>query len=234
MSKNNENNIHGGHRDRMRNRFMRVGLDGFDEHEILEFVLFHALPRKDTNAISHSLISRFGSLNAVLDAPESELLRVDGMGKNCVTLIKFLKQFREMDLTSIKDRAPLDTSDRAGKYIMPLFTDFSTESVFVIALDEKLRPICHLKAAEGGLDSAVVSPTRIVRYLVACGASNAILAHNHPHGVAVPSVSDVKATDILKNALDSVAIKLVDHMIFVEGDYTSFRDSGANIYTVIE
>lgn len=234
MAKDKDKNIHKGHRNRMRNRFLKVGLDGFDEHEILEFILFHALSRVDTNALSHQLISRFGSLDAVFKAPINELESVNGIGPNCAVLIKFFAQLREKDISSIKSKTPLDTSEHTDAYVRPLFTDMSVENVFVVALDEKLRPICNLKVAEGGFDNVVVSPAKIARFLLASGAANAILAHNHPHGVAVPSVSDVRATNIIKRALDSVEIKLVDHVIVVKDDFTSFRDSGPNLYTTVD
>lgn len=230
----NKQNIHDGHRDRMRNRFLKVGLEGFDEHEILEFILFHSIARIDTNALAHKLITEFGSLSSVLNAPIEQLQKVKGIGKNSAVLINFIRELTKSDLSSLNCAEPLNNGDKAGEYAMSLFTDFSVESVFIISLDEKFRPICTMKLSEGGLDKAIVSTQSMARFLLSSGAWGAIIAHNHPRGLAVPSVADLRATTSIKTVLDTIGIKLIDHIIVVSDDFTSLRDSGDRLYTTFD
>lgn len=233
-SSQNKKNVHAGHRDRMRNRYLKVGIDGFGEHEMLEFILFHSIAQIDTNELAHALISRFGSLDGVLNASVEQLTQVKGIGKNSAVLIKFISDLKKTDLSSITKVQVLDTSEKIDKYVRPLFTDFSFETVYAIALDKSLHPICNIKLSEGGVDMSLVSPAKLARSLINCGAEAVILAHNHPTGFAVPSVADVRATSAIRRALDSLAIKLIDHIIVIKDDSISFRDSGNNLYTTFE
>ena len=116
---------------------------------------------------------------------------------------------------------------------MPYFSDLSIENVIVIALDSTIRPISAKVLSEGNSFSAKISPAKVARFLIANNAYGVIIAHNHPSGLAVPSIADIRATSTLKKALDAVDIKFLDHLIVVKDDFISIRDSGDNIYTTM-
>lgn len=226
-------NLHAGHRQRVRKRFLDTGLSGFEEHEILELILFYCIPRADTNEIAHRLIYRFGSIKNVLNAPVSELKTVEEIGENAAVFIKLLGAIIKEDFSARENCDALSSSERIGKFIMPYFSDLSIENVIVVALDAALKPISAKVLSEGSSFSAKIAPAKVARFLITNGAHGAIIAHNHPSGLAVPSIADIRATTTLKKALDAVDIKLVDHLIVVKDDFVSIRDSGDNIYTTM-
>lgn len=222
--------LHKKHRERMRKRFLEVGFDGFEDHEILELLLFYSIPRINTNETAHRLIYKFGSIKNILNAPISELKSVEGIGENSVVFLKVLDALLKEDLMARKNDDALTTSERVGAFIMPHFSDLSVENFVVIALDSALKPIAVKNFGDGSSKSVNVAPAKIVKFLINCDAYGAIVAHNHPGGLAVPSIADIRSTGSLKTVLNSIGIKLIDHLIMVSDDFVSVRDSGDNIY----
>ncbi len=228
-----ELNLHKEHRERVRRRFLEVGLDGFADHEILEFLLFYARPRVNTNELSHLLLRRFDNIQNIIDAPVSELESIAGIGESSAVFFKLLGALLKENLYTSKKQNSLDTSEKINEYILPHFTNMSVESVVVVAVDAARRPIIAKALAEGNDSTASLTPAKIARFLIENKAYGAIIAHNHPSGLAVPSMADIRSTDLIKRALNSVGIKLIDHLIVVKDDFISIRDSGSNIYTTI-
>lgn len=226
--------LHKEHRMRVRKRFLEVGFDGFMDHEILELLLFYCIPRVNTNDTAHKLIHRFGSIKKVLAAPISELKTVDGVGQQTAVFLKVLNALLNEDLSTDKKPDALNSSEKIFKYVLPYFADMATERIVVIALDAALRPITAQTLAEGDNCTASLTPARIARFLIPTDAYGAVIAHNHPSGLAVPSLADLRSTSDLRRALDVVGVKLLDHLIVVENDYISISDSGNNIYTTID
>ena len=227
-------NIHKGHRERTRKKYLRAGLDAFSEHEILEFLLFYCFAQQDTNELAHSLISAFGSVKGVLCASVDDLCQIKGMGEKSALLIKFIGDLIQRERSGIDERPILDTTDKIGKFVLPFFDGMSSEMVLAVALDQKLRVTRTIKILEGSLDTVTLPIAKVARTLVSSSAAAVIIAHNHPAGVAIPSVTDIRTTKSLKNALEGVGIQFVDHIIVAEGDYVSMRDSGGRIYSIAE
>ena len=135
--------IHEGHRQRLKDRFRREGLDNFDELYVLELLLFYCIPRKDTNPIAHKLLDHFGSLTAVLEASPEELEKVEGINTSASTFLSLITQVgRYYQVRRAEPGDILRTSDQCGNYLMPYFFGRDTETVFMLCLDAKCKVIC--------------------------------------------------------------------------------------------
>ena len=219
--------IHDGHRDRMKKRFNEHGLENFDEVNVLELLLFYALPRGDTNPVAHKLLERFGSLSAVLDAPIEELTKVEGVGENAATLLRLMHQLSRRYMVSKSAFVDiLDTVEAIGNYIVPKFYGEKDEVVYIINLDAKLKVINSRCIARGQAERVGFSARKAVEAALAANASAAILAHNHTSGIALPSREDKESTARLAEALGAVDIALLDHIIVADDDFVSLAESG--------
>ncbi|MCI7097140.1 MAG: DNA repair protein RadC [Clostridiales bacterium] len=217
---------HDGHRERLRERFRKEGLANFQEHEVLELFLFYCLPRKDTNELGHALIKRFGSLANVLETPAEELAKLPGMGINAATFLTLIAQLERYYLMHKNDEKILASLDDCGKYLENCFRNQRNETVMLLCLDAKCKVISCNEVGQGSVNSAAVPIRRVVEMALGVNASSAILAHNHPSGLAIPSGEDIQTTRRLALALDAVEIQLVDHIIVADSDYVSLRQSG--------
>lgn len=219
--------IHDGHRQRKREQFIRHGLDAFADHEVLELLLYYAIPRQDTNTIAHALITRFGSLEKVLAAPAEELEKIPGIGRNAAVLLCLVPEVvRRARLSSAAGETVLDTSERIGTYFVELFTAQSREVMYQLCLDAKGRLLCCCKLSEGDASSVGLNLRRLVENALRSGAVLVALAHNHPSGLPFPSPEDRAATIQARDALDTMGIRLVDHIIVADDDFISMRQSG--------
>ena len=229
-----EKNIHAGHRERMRKKYLNAGFKAFSDHEVLEFLLYYCNAQGNTNGVAHELINQFGSLGAVFNAPISELVKVKGIGERSAYLIKFVSDLMSAEMDEFDNREGFLTSDDMGDYMMHFYQGVGVETTFVMALDQDKKLIQVIKISEGSFDSVAISIPRIARQLVSCGAASAAIFHNHPRGSAIPSINDVHTTRKLQTALESVGIEFLDHIIVSnrDNDYVSMRDSGGRLYTV--
>lgn len=219
--------IHAGHRERLKKQFRENGLGGFTDYQILELLLFYATPRKDTNPIAHALLDQFGSLAQVLDAPVEELEKVKGISGHSALLLHLVT---EIGRAYLVDRAQnvqcLRNLDECGAYLVPFFYGLKTETVMLLCLDAKCKVLGCKTVGEGGINSASVSPRRVVETALSLGATTVVLAHNHPSGVAVPSAEDIQTTRRIALALNAVEIGLADHIVVADEDYVSMVQSG--------
>jgi len=220
-------NLHDGHRARLKSRFRTHGLDNFDEHTVLELLLFYALPQRDVNPLAHELLNRFGRLANVFDASEEELRSVPGIGENAATLIMLIPQLSRrylMSRTSFDDI--LDSTQKAGNYLLPRFHGERDEVVYVLAMDAKCSVLGCKLLFRGSVNSTHVNVRKIVEYALSAGATNLILAHNHTSGIALPSREDMETTQRVRDALASVDVTLTDHIIVADDDFVSLADNG--------
>ena len=218
---------HDGHRQRLRQRFLRAGLDDFHEINILELILFYAIPRVDTNPIAHRLLDRFGSLAGVLDAPAEELVKVEGIGENAALLLTLFPQVsRKYCIQRASPGRILSSTDKCGEYLVPYFFGERHEVVYLLCLDAKCKVLDCRMLFRGGVNSAGVSVRKIVETALACNATSVVLAHNHTSGIALPSAEDEATTLTLRRALDAVGILLADHIIVADDDFVSMADNG--------
>ena len=219
--------IHDGHREKMRQRFLKSGLDAFADHEALELLLYYAIPRRDTSPIAHALMERYGSLSAVLAAPVEDLKKVEGVGESAAILLKLAPQlYRKAKMSDAEQETILSSVERVGAYLLERFAGEKNEVVYQLCLDRKGKLLVCKKLGEGGVASADLDIRRLVENALLTGASSVVLAHNHPSGVALPSRDDYAATDRAKTALAVVGVALTDHIIVADGDFVSMADSG--------
>ena len=220
-------NIHEGHRKRMKERFIKSGLDDFAPHNVLELLLFYSIPRGDTNPVAHRLIDTFGSLSGVFDATPEELAKVDGVGENSAILISMIPQIARKYLEDKADTANIvgGCSD-IGAFLLPKFVGRTNEALMMVSIDNKNKIISCSVVAEGTVDSAKVSRRKIMEEAIKVKATRVILAHNHPCGVAVPSSEDVVMTKEIGRLFAQVGIELVDNIIVANDDYVSMAASG--------
>ena len=220
-------NPHEGHRKRLRERFLSEGLDGFAEHNVLELLLFYALPQGDTNELAHQLIDRFGSLAGVLDASPTDLCQVGHVGMYTASLLSLMPSlFRRYKLSGISRDDCLNTTEKAGEYLLPLFTGLKNEVVYLVCLDAKCKPLCCRMLFEGTVNVAQINTRKTVELALTFNASSVILAHNHLSGVALPSAEDEATTLHVQTALEAVGVKLADHIIVADEDFVSLAQSG--------
>jgi len=219
--------IHDGHREKMRQRFLKSGLDGFAEHEALELLLYYAIPRKDTNPIAHVLIERYGSLSAVLAAPVEDLKRVEGIGESAAVLLKIVPQLvQKAYLMEAEKETILKDVSRIGAYLLNRFWGEKNEVIYQLCLDRKGKLLACKRLNEGGVAGAEMDIRRVVENAILTHASEVVLAHNHPSGVALPSPDDLAATLRAKQALETMDVTLLDHIIVADGDFVSLAQSG--------
>ena len=213
---------HEGHRDRMKKRFLRLGLSSFDDHNVLELLLFYAVPRQDTNALAHRLLDTFGSLDKVFSALPEELMSVTGVGENAAALIRLVPEVTKRCVI-VRESAERILADRAsiGRYLVPRFMNQRTEVVMLLCLDAKMRVLDCRQIGSGGLNSASFSIRDIVQHCLLRNARYAVLAHNHISGVAIASSEDIYSTREVKRALDLVGVKLLEHFIVTGEDYAA-------------
>ncbi len=218
--------IHTGHRQRLKDRFRREGLDNFDELYVLELLLFYCIPQKDTNPIAHRLLDHFGSLTAVLEASPAELEKVEGIGENAATFLTLITEVgRYYQVKRQRQGQILGTIDQCGRYLEPFFFGREVETVFLLCMDAKSKVLCCKKVGEGSVNSANVPIRRIVEIALGVNATSVVLAHNHPGGLALPSAEDIQTTYRVAAALEAVEILLADHIIVANDDYVSLVQS---------
>ena len=219
--------IHDGHRQRLKERFLSQGLDGFTDIQVLELLLFYAIPRRDTNPIAHELLKKFGSVRQVLEAPVEELTKVSGIGENAALLLKLVTETGRYYLVNRSIQCTiLPTIEECAKYMVPFFFGRRVETVFLLCLDAKCKVLCCKEVGEGSVNSAGVPIRRVVEMALKANAPSVILAHNHPSGIALPSVEDVVTTHRVAAALRTVDVILVDHIVVAEDDFVSMVHSG--------
>ena len=219
--------LHGGHRDRLKKRFLQQGLDGFTDIQALELLLFYSIPRQDTNPIAHKLLQHFGSLSQVLEAPAEELMQVGGIKEHSAVLLNLINQMGRFYLVDKAQRERvLPTIEDCAQYLQPYFYGRMNETVFLLCLDAKCKALCCKEVGEGSVNSAGISVRRIVETALREGATTVVLAHNHPSGIAIPSPEDIQTTRRVAAALQSVEIHLADHIVVADDDYVSMVQSG--------
>ena len=218
---------HEGHRGRLKKRFLEEGIDGFQEHEVIELLLFYALPYQNTNGIAHRLMEEFGSLAGVVDAPFEQLTKVSGVGDHAATLLKLVAGLsRRYGVSRTAGEHIITTPEDAGSYLLPWFLGRTSEMAILLCLDAKGKVLGIERISEGGINATILDVRKVVSAAIKFSASAVVLAHNHTSGVAVPSREDVEVTKKVRTALQALDVVLLDHLVIAEGDFVSMAESG--------
>ncbi len=217
-----------GHRNRLRQKLAKHGLDGFLPHEVLELLLTYAIPRKDTKPIAWALLKRFGSLAAVLDADEKQLCEVDGIGPHAAQFLCLLRQvLKSYALCQVKEAPVLNSPQQVLAYCKASLSTRRVECLEVLCLSIRGTLISTQIIATGALNKVMITPRQIIEHAIKANAWSVILVHNHPSGNVSPSNEDINLTLDVIQAAKLFNLRVNDHIIIGKGGgYFSFRANG--------
>ena len=220
-------NIHTGHRERMRKRFIEQGnADGFEDHEMLEMLLYYAVKRSDTNALAHKMIDSFGSFHALLDASVPEIMESCGVSEATAFLVSLMPYIaRRYGGSANGQKSRIGSKNDAFDIIQPMITDHASEQFFVVCLDEGYNVIKLKRLAQGTATSTEVRLEAIISMVIKHKAAYAIIAHNHPGHTYGPSGDDIAATEKIKSAFAIINVVLLDHIIICGDKCFSFAQN---------
>jgi DNA repair protein RadC len=218
---------HAGHRERLRDRFLKTGAEALADHELVELLLFSALPRIDTKPIAKALIARFGSYEEVLAAPPEQLGKIKFMGEGAVTLVKAVEAAAiRLARKQVQKQPVLSSWSALLDYCKAAIARAPIEQFRLLLLDRKNRLIEDAVMAEGTVDHTPVYPREIVKRALGAGASAIILVHNHPSGDPTPSRADIEMTKAIAAAAKPLGVAVHDHLVIGRAGHASFKELG--------
>ena len=211
-------NLHSGHRKRVKDRFLRDGLDGFNDINAVEMLLFYGIPRRDTNETAHLLLKRFKSIKGIFAAEIGDLMRVEGVGQEAALYIHFIgEMFRRAELTPRNSGKLVESDEDALAIMFPYFRNRVTECVYLMMLDRRRRFIDCVEIERGDSVSVQFKIDKIINLVVNSSSEQVYLAHNHTTGERRASMADIRTTHRLERMLGSVGVSLLEHFIITEG-----------------
>ncbi len=214
--------LHDGHRNRMREKFMKTGFDNMEDHEILEMMLFYCIPRKDTNETAHILLNSLGTLVDVFEAP-TDSLESYGLSHNAAVYIKMITAFcRKYYIDKTKNKSFNLHGGNIQERIYPQFIGINDhERLVMLLVDTHGRELYSGVVSDGSLSNLTADIKKMQELSLKYHAWGAIIAHNHPSGLPVPSKSDIEMTRLLKEKLSAINVQLLDHFIVCGQDCVS-------------
>ncbi|MFB3887106.1 MAG: RadC family protein [Thermodesulfobacteriota bacterium] len=229
MDQKNEKPFYHGHRQRLRDRFLKDGFKGFAPHEIVEILLTLAIPRRDVKKAAHKLMDRFGSVKGVLDAPVSELKEVLRQSQVAPVALKIIRETADLYLQQkAEEQVSLSTPEALHDFWRSRIGSLTYETFQVAYLDSGYRLLKDGidTLEEGTIDRAAVYPRRVMDAALRRNAAALVFAHNHPNGNINPSERDKVLTRALILAAETLQIKVIDHVIVSNDMVLSFRKEG--------
>lgn len=215
------------HRSRLRDRFLSGGADALPDYEMLELVLFRAIPRRDVKPLARALLERFGDFNGVLSAPQSRLQEVSGVGPAVVTELKIVEAAaHRLARSKVLQKQVLSSWDALLDYCQTAMAHGDIEQFRILFLDRKNVLIADEAQARGTVDHVPVYPREVVKRALELNASALILVHNHPSGDPTPSHADIDMTAQIQQAAEVMGITLHDHLVIGRSRELSFRAEG--------
>lgn len=209
-----ENIDNSGHRDRLRERFLKAGSDAFSDHELLELMLFGVILRRDVKPIAKALLARFGSLNNLIGAPIAEIMQVKGIGESAAIHIKSLHAILlRAGQQELENKPIMNSWSALLSYLKLSLANETREQFRVLFLNNKLKLISDEMMGDGTIDHAPVYPREIARRALELAAASIILVHNHPSGDPKPSGNDISMTRKIIQSLQSIEVEVHDHII---------------------
>ncbi|UCC38376.1 MAG: DNA repair protein RadC [Candidatus Aminicenantes bacterium] len=216
-----------GHRQRLREKFLKGGLKGFLDYEVIELLLTLGTPRKDCKKMARKALKKFQSLRGVLEAPIDELQEIKGIGPRNIIGLRLIQEVSRRFLKERMMKGPYcHSSEEVFDYLYHALRDLKREKFKVLFLDAKNKILEEKTVFEGTVDSSAVYPREIMKEALRCNSSSLIFVHNHPSGDHEPSVSDREITKELVFAANVMQLKVLDHIIIGNNCYFSFADEG--------
>lgn len=218
---------HAGHRDRLRERFAKSGAEGLHDYEMLELVLFRAIPRRDVKPLAKDLLARFGSFAEVISAPTDRLVEVPGVSDRVALELKIVQSAAvKLAQGKVMDRPAISSWTALLDYCQASMGYFDKEIFRILFLDRKNKLIADEIQQEGTIDHTPVYPREVMKRALELGASAIILVHNHPSGDPTPSKSDIEMTQRIIDAGKAVSVAVHDHLVIGKGRHVSFKSLG--------
>jgi len=221
-----ETNCHGGHRERLKKRFLTDGIEHMEKHEILEMMLFFSIPRRDTNPLAHELLAKFGSISTLLDAP-IDILRQNGLSESTIAYLKMIPELCRLYMEEKKENHNTNlTLTSIAEIVQSKFIGRTEEAVLLMLLDSARKSLFCEIVNHGSVSGCEIYSRKMLEIAIANKATYAIIAHNHPSGSLLPSKEDILTTRKLSKAFFTVRIELLDHIIVSDEGYFSFQETG--------
>lgn len=219
-----KDSLNAGHRERLRERFLKGGADGLHDYELLELLLFRAIPRRDVKPIAKMLLQRFGSFAEVIAAAPARLKEIDYVGDSVVAELKIVEAAALLlARQSMRKRLELGSFSQVLDYCRGAMAFLETEEFRILFLDKKNGLIADEVQGRGTVDHTPVYPREVIRRALELNASAIILVHNHPSGDSTPSTADVTMTETIADLARSLGVKLHDHLIIGRNGHCSMR-----------
>lgn len=223
-----DKNLHAGHRERMREKVQKMGIENLPQHEILEFLLYPFIPLKDTNVIAHELIDKAGgSLNKVFNLPYSVLMSVKNMTRNAALFLSSMPQIiRLYELQKLGEKPMLDTITHSVNYFRTLLCDLNEEKMYLAIVNARGKLVDKCEIGISNSQECTLNVKNFINRTANAGANNIFIAHNHPSGDSSPSMADYDFTRWLVSLCEIMGLKLIDHIIVTADGYYSFNEHG--------
>lgn len=216
---------HGGHRKRLKSRFLKSGLRDFEDHNVLELLLFYAVPYKDTNELAHKIINHFGSIERAFEADFDELCTIDGVGENIATLLKLVPEISKYYLDLKHERRDKYTSVKEiATFLQHKYALEDREIFSILCLDSQGGYLGFEMMQSGTTNMTEVSVVKAIEAAIRHKASCVVIAHNHPGGGLNPSGDDILTTRRLCDAFGTVGIEVKDHIIVTNNGFVSLAN----------
>ncbi len=223
-------NVHDGHRERMRQRFLTTKEEGFQPHELLEMLLYYTIPRRNTNELAHEILNKFNNDFAELMDASPEMLAENGINESTIVLLKLIPAFMRVYFSNINEEKVFDNIDDLKELFAHYFVGLDHEVIYLACFHNNFTLAKIDKVFEGSISDVNADIRKIVDILVRANCSIVVLAHNHPHGSATPSSNDIAFTQNLNRSLEGINVILADHLIYGRYGVVSLRESFDNIF----
>ncbi len=206
--------VHEGHRQRLRDRFVKEGLNGFAAHEVLELLLCYAIPQRNVNPLAHELLEHFGSLHGVFEATPEQLQEVDGIGPYAAAFLHLMVPLgRRIEISRMDQKPRLQNRGEAQAYCVNLLSGLRHEHFYLLALDARMQLLGAVVIGKGSISEVPAYPRLAVEAAIKYNAHSVIFCHNHPGGSIEPSDADLQATSRLIEVMSGIDVLVMDHII---------------------
>ncbi|MBQ4557314.1 MAG: RadC family protein [Clostridia bacterium] len=225
-----DKNLHGGHRARLKARYLAEGLDGFEKHNILEMLLFYSIPQRDTNPIAHELLNKFGTIKGVFEASFDELCTVDGVSEHTATMIKFIADLWGEVAGEVDTSVRYDSLNKIAKLMIKRYLGISVETVFLVLFDNSWHIIDIVKLCEGSVNQVRMDTRKLIEITLRKNASMVLLTHNHPNGDAIPSNEDMITTQEVAHIFKTIHVDFLEHLLIAGNKYEPLLSKTESVF----
>lgn len=211
-----------GHRKRLKERYINTGFDSFSDHEVIELMLFYAIPYSDTKGMAKAILEEFGNIRYLFEATVEEISTRCNVSSHVAIMLSLAFSSYKIYLKSSENFTALNSTSAVHRYLQVFFAGQKVECFYIICMDQKKKLIKPCLISKGSTTSTQIYIRNIVEAVIKSDATKVILAHNHPSGHIEPSSSDIEATSQITRVLHSINVDVVDHIIISDNDFFSF------------